>query len=122
MTWNTVTGERTLKGAEAGLFAACLSHMIEMDKELFDSADLDVGMAGGAYLTRGPFQALSPADKYYVMERVAHGLLLETPTTPELTAINEGAIYYVYMWLKEQFDDAEAGEEVGHSPSHKDIT
>ncbi len=56
-------------------------------------------------LISAPFERLKRNEKYAVLEEVTRALLSETPTCPKLTAINESAIYYVYRWLAEQFDD-----------------
>lgn len=97
MTWDTATGERTLEEAEATLFATCLSIMIADDEDR-------EGMHDNEPLVDGPFEDLSPAQKYTVMEGVAKALLQHTAEIPKLTAVNESAIYYVFMWLKNRID------------------
>lgn len=112
MTWKTVQGERTLQGGEATLFAACLRAMIAIDKdgEEWRDADLDAddtsaGLNYNLPLIHGPFEDLTPAQKYTVMEEVATALLHDTMVAPELTAVNESAIYYVFMWLLRRFQE-----------------
>lgn len=43
-------------------------------------------------------------------------MIEDTVEIPELTALNESAIYYVYAWLKEEFYDSENGESVYGQP------
>lgn len=69
----------------------------------FDMSTHNKGMNDNNPLVFGPFEDLTPAHKYTVMEEVAHALLYNTPVAPELTAVNESAIYYMYRWLSTQF-------------------
>ncbi|MEW5318763.1 MAG: hypothetical protein WDW38_009956 [Sanguina aurantia] len=77
--------------------------------------DMDMGNHGmndNDPLVDAPFEALSPAMKYTVMEEVARALLDETQPAPKRTAVNESAIYYVFQWLLAQFEDVQGGAEV----------
>lgn len=78
----------------------------------FDMDSLHKGMNYNFPLVNGPFEDLTPAQKYTVMEEVAQALLLDTVPAPDRTAINESAIYYVYRWLLLQFADVDDGAEV----------
>lgn len=63
-------------------------------------------------ISPGPFERLTDPQKYSVLEAATIALTQPTDTCPELTALNESAIYYVYAWLKQQFsDDVEIGED-----------
>lgn len=80
----------------------------------FDRDDMGIGLNDNEPLIQGPFEDLTPAEKYTVMEEVAHALLHDTPVAPMRTAINESAIYYVFTWLLRQFEDEpDLGAEVG---------
>jgi hypothetical protein len=45
-----------------------------------------------------------PKQKFTVWEDVCTALFTPTPV-PVQTALNESAIYYVYAWLTQQFND-----------------
>ncbi|KAG2449850.1 hypothetical protein HYH02_005373 [Chlamydomonas schloesseri] len=107
MTWKTSSGERVLLPKEANLFCSCIATAIDF------ADDGESGLLNyGDPLIQAPFEQLGKNEKYAVLEDVTRALLLETPSCPKLTAINESAIYYVYRWLAEQFDDVDSGEEV----------
>lgn len=100
MTWKTNNGKRILEGAEATVFASCLACMISEDVD-------DKGMNSNMPLVDGPFERLTPAQKYTVMEEVAQALFHESSIIPQLSAINESSIYYVFMWLLRRFESPE---------------
>ena len=102
MTWKTVRGDRVLRGAEARLFAVAIPTIIDFKRD-----DEEGKLNFGCPLIVGPFERLSPKQQISVLEEVAIALLTETSACPELTAINERAVYYVFMWLKGQLDDFE---------------
>lgn len=97
MTWSTVNGDRILYEEEGNLFAACIETMIEVGA-------IEGELDGNEPDIVGPFADLSPARKYTVLESVTEALLEETEETPELTEINEGAIRYVFEWLKSRIE------------------
>jgi len=109
MTWNTPQGNRTLQGAEAVLFAICIPTMIDLYN---DDDSKPKKLNYGCQLVQGAFEKLTTPQQFTVLEDVSTALLTDTPTCPTLNAVNESAVYYVYKWLEEQFDDVEIGVEV----------
>lgn len=110
MTWNTSQGKRVLGPVEGRLFADCLGTMMDMAEDGIDAGSRKLNF--GLPLVVGPFQRLTEPQKYAVLEDVTTALLTPTPSVPRLSAVNESAIYYVFRWLYQQFDDLEAGEEI----------
>jgi hypothetical protein len=112
MTWKTCEGSRVLTGAEARLFAVAIPTIIDLyldSRESFPRENLNYSCA----LICGKFESLTAPQKLTILEEAATGLLTETPVCPTLTDLNEGAIYYVYRWFQQQFeDDVEAAVEV----------
>ena len=109
MPWNTSKGKRCLEGAEARLFAIAIPTIIDF----FNDDELNSGLHWGCPLIEGRFELLHPSEQFAVLENVANSLLTQnSPEVPALDEYNEGAIYYVYKWLMEQFDDVEIGVEV----------
>ena len=86
-------------------FAPASSLLIDLDK------DSGIGLNFGIPVVQGPFQNLTDPQKYTVLIDVTRQLLTETPVSDQ-TAISEGAVYYVYCWLKQQFSDVYHGVEV----------
>ncbi|KXZ43519.1 hypothetical protein GPECTOR_88g462 [Gonium pectorale] len=108
MTWKTPRGDRILRGCEAKLYASALATM--MDFETYSGGE---GLNWGEPLAEGPFERLTLAQQYTVLEEVSYALLKPTPSCLFLTAIRENAVFYVYAWLQGQFaDDCESAEEV----------
>lgn len=67
----------------------------------------------GCPLIHGRFESLSATNKFAVLEEVAESLLTNnSAVVPEQDEYNEGAIYYVYCWLKSQFDEVDAGRDI----------
>ncbi|KAJ3295000.1 hypothetical protein HK104_003111 [Borealophlyctis nickersoniae] len=119
MTWKTVKSDRVLSPPEAKLWCSCIATMIDSHRDTVDLwsdepgfKDKDDGLSFGNPIIKGPFERLSTPEQYTVLEQVTKALIQPTPTPPELTAINESAIYYVYRWLFLQFEQDEFGEEV----------
>ena len=99
MTWKTPGGERVLSPPEAALFASCVEVMIDFHR---DGCDVELYCD---VLVTGPFERLTDPEKYTVLEQVTYQLLSATPLLPKLTAVNESCVYYVFSWLKAQFDN-----------------
>lgn len=109
MPWNTSKGKRCLEGAEARLFAIAIPTIIDF----FNDDEHISRLNWGCPLIEGRFELLHPSEQFAVLENVANSLLTQnSPEAPALDEYNEGAIYYVYKWLMEQFDDVEIGVEV----------
>jgi hypothetical protein len=101
MTWKTSSGERVLQGAEANLFASAIAMMIDMMRDNMSYGGDRVLQPFS--LIRGPFQHLSTNQQLSVLYQVASALLTKTKV-PELTAINESAVYYVYKFVQHWVD------------------
>ena len=89
--WWTNSGERTLRGAEARLFAEVLLDLLD-EVNLNDQDDYAVGI--------GVFDRLTYGQKISVLSVVGNGLLTEDVPTVKLSAVWEGAIAAVYEHLK----------------------
>eukprot|EP00884_Botryococcus_braunii_P016107 jgi/Botrbrau1/317/Bobra.0022s0279.1 len=111
MTWKTQTGVRTLDQAEARVFSKAVLDMLEV--YMLDPRE---GLNYNVPLTEGPFENLTTAQKLTVLEEVAEALLTVTPV-PQLTAVKENAIEYVFQYLKQQFFDCLADAEDCHGRS-----
>jgi hypothetical protein len=90
--WRTERGERTLKGAEARVFAESLSSLL--DYAIVDQfEDYESGVACFDNLTYG--------QKIAVLATIGNGLLRKDIRPVELTAVVEGAIAAVFQQLKD---------------------
>ncbi len=107
MTWHTSVGDRCLAGAEGTLFAETLIGMIDLA-----NGSEEKWLNYGTPLVDGQFQNLADNQKYQVLYEVAKELLFATTEVPPATAIKDGAIYYPYAWLKQEFQEVEIGESV----------
>ena len=58
------------------------------------------------------FDPLNDGQKCTIWEAVCHALFYDTPKAPELSAVNESAIYYVFKYAQEMTDDMECFREV----------
>jgi len=88
--WHTNTGDRTLEGAEAKLFAYTLwDFLCELEVE---GGDYDVGLKVFDYLTYG--------QKISMLSTVDNGLLKPDVPIRNLTAAVESAIAAVFDYLK----------------------
>ena len=88
--WHTNNGDRTLEGAEAGLFACTLwDFLCELEVE---DGDFDAGLKA--------FDRLTYGQKLSVLSAVANGLLKPEEPIRKLTAAVESAIAAVFEYLK----------------------
>jgi hypothetical protein len=88
--WHTNTGDRTLEGAEARLFAETLWDFIsELEVE---GGDFDAGLR--------VFDCLTYGQKLSVLSIIANGLLKPDVPICKLTAAVESAIAAVFEYLK----------------------
>ena len=91
--WRTLYGERTLKGAEAVLFAEALSSLLdEAIAEEFDFYDLGVEC----------FDNLTFGQKVSVLSIIGKGLLCKDISLDRLSAVLEGAIAAVFEYIKDE--------------------
>ena len=88
--WHTNTGDRTLEGAEAKLFAYALWDFL-CELEVKDG-DFDAGLKA--------FDRLTYGQKLSVLSAVANGLLRPDVPIRKLTAAVESAIAAVFEYLK----------------------
>ena len=89
--WHTNTGDRTLEGAEARLFAEALwDFLSELEVE---GGDFDAGLEA--------FDSLTYGQKVSVLSTVGNGLLRPEVPICELTAAVESAIAAIFEYLKE---------------------
>ena len=89
--WHTNTGDRTLEGAEARLFAEALwDFLCELEVE---GGDFDAGLEA--------FDSLTYGQKVSVLSTVGNGLLSPEVPICELTAAVESAIAAIFEYLKE---------------------
>lgn len=110
MTWHTSCGgERVLLGAEARLFAIGIPTISDYYCD-------DIGRVPNATLGEVSFLAkfteLNPDQQFTVLLEVATALLTETDECPNFNHINEGAIAYVYGFLKMQFECCDFANEI----------
>ena len=103
MTWKTSSGikiktpsgdrGRILLGNEAILFTFAITCIINSYSAQNDfEKKINV-----------PFKFLSEPQKFTLLEDVANGFLVESNSCPELYALNESAIYFIYQWIIEDF-------------------
>jgi hypothetical protein len=102
--WRTSSGERTLQGAEARLFAEALGSLL--DEVYTDQlCDYDLGLPCFDNLTYG--------QKVSVLAVVGNGLLREEVPAVPLTAVLEGAIAAVFQQVVNcvifEIDEPEVG-------------
>ena len=93
--WRTSCGDRTLKDAEAQLFAEALLNLLDEENDL-QFEDCSLGIECFDNLTYG--QTIS------VLHTIANGLLREDVPTVRLTAVVEGAIAAVFEHLRIQVE------------------
>jgi hypothetical protein len=114
MPWHTCEGgDRILQGAEARLFANAIAFMIdEYDLDSFLDRSSEKNLNFGYKLIDGRFELLTASQKFAVLEEVAVSLLTNRSSfIPQQDEYNEGAIYYVFMYILKQFDDLDIGIE-----------
>jgi hypothetical protein len=104
--WHTQAGDRTLRGAEAQVFAASLATLIS-DTNLspeFDDYELGIPV----------FDNLTYNQKITILLVITKGLFREDATAINLTALNEAAIAAVFENLKFNLQ-----EEIDHKEDNK---
>ncbi|MEQ9409088.1 MAG: hypothetical protein RIK87_15235 [Fuerstiella sp.] len=103
--WHTSEGDRVLTGAEAGLFKAALTELVEQVK--CEANDGDPGYSIAL------FHDLTWSQRLAVLEHVTSHLLLPTMPSPKLTAVSEAAIgtvfEYISLQIDREMDDQPAG-------------
>ena len=109
MPWNMSSGHGALSGGLRNLFCTVIPTMIEITE---DSASCFGEQPQFADLGAGPFERLKWAQQLQAMASVLEALTTAKGDTPEQDAVSEGAIYAVFSWLAEQFDDIEIGMDV----------
>ena len=93
--WRTSRGERTLKGAQARLFAEALLDLLDQENDLeFENCDLGIEC----------FDSLTYGQTISVLHTIAHGLLREDVPAVPLTAAVEAAIAALFEHLPIQVD------------------
>ncbi|MDH4201367.1 MAG: hypothetical protein OEV87_00540 [Phycisphaerae bacterium] len=90
--WHTNTGDRTLEGAEAKLFAAAL----------WDCATILEESDGECFLGPPAFDRMTYGQKAAVLSIIGKGLLDPKEPICELTAAVESAIAAVFEYIKEE--------------------
>ncbi|MDG2131036.1 MAG: hypothetical protein P8K08_23760 [Fuerstiella sp.] len=93
--WHTSEGDRLLEGAEARLFKAGLTRLVEQVKE-------DVRIENS--YTIALFDELTWSQRLAVLESVATHLLTQTARMPDLTAVNEATIGTVFDHISFEID------------------
>ncbi len=91
--WHTSKGDRILHGAEARLFKAALTGLVEYTTEPDE-------WSCGIVL----FDELTFSQRLAVLEGIATALLTEAQVMPELTAVNEAAIAAVFEYASFEID------------------
>ncbi|MCP4788109.1 MAG: hypothetical protein GY903_13390 [Fuerstiella sp.] len=94
--WHTSEGDRLLEAAEARLFKAGVTGLVERVKE-------ETRADGGGY-SIALFDELTWSQRLAVLESVATHLLTESGHMPELTAVNEAAIGAVFDHISFEID------------------
>ncbi|HIK96125.1 MAG TPA: hypothetical protein EYG03_29625, partial [Planctomycetes bacterium] len=94
--WHTSEGDRLLEAAEARLFKAGVTGLVERVKE---EARAD---SGGYSIAL--FDELTWSQRLAVLESVATHLLTKTGQMPELTAVNEAAVGAVFDHISFEID------------------
>ncbi len=92
--WHTSEGDRVLDGAEAALFKAGVTSLVEQIK---DEASYE---SVGYVITL--FDNLTWSQRLALIETVVTNLLTETAGTPRLTAVNEAAIGSIFEHINFQ--------------------
>ncbi len=94
--WHTSEGDRLLEAAEARLFKAGVTGLVERVKA-------ETRVDGGGY-SIALFDELTWSQRLAVLESVATHLLTKTGHMPELTAVNEAAIGAVFDHISFEID------------------
>jgi hypothetical protein len=96
--WHTPDGDRTLFGAEATLVKAAITGIVESIKE--ESS----GYGDQLEYCITLFDELPDSQRLMLLERVATYLLTDTPTTLDLTAVNEAAVGVIFEHARTEID------------------
>ena len=99
MTWNTSKGFRELTAKEQELFCLVISDALIQQVQ-------EVDVRGGKLdpvsdmepMVSVPFDGLSTPQKCAVLLEMCRALFEKTGEIPELTAVNESAVYWVFAW------------------------
>ncbi len=101
--WNTSIGKRTLKNAEAALFAEALHTLVD-DSSVWDFEDYFMGVQA--------FDSLTSGQKVSALWTIAKGLLKEDVEPIRHTAALEGTIAAVFKQIEDkvtvELEDAES--------------
>ncbi|MCF7975729.1 MAG: hypothetical protein K9N55_18065 [Phycisphaerae bacterium] len=104
--WNTSKGKRTLKGAEAALFAEGLLTLID-DSSNWNFEDYPMGIKA--------YDTLTPGQQVSALWTIAYGLLADEVKSIKHTAALEGAIATVFRQIEDrlevELDDTGSGFE-----------
>lgn len=102
--WHTSEGDRILEGAEAALFKAGVTSLVEKikDEANYESRGYGIPL----------FDNLTWSQRLAVIETVVTNLLVETTGVPRLTAVNEAAIGSIFEHVSFQID-----QEINSTPS-----
>ena len=94
--WHTSEGDRILEGAEAALFKAGVTSLVEQikDEANYESYHYSIEL----------FASLTWSQRLAVIETLATHLLTETQCVPRLTAVNEAAIGSVFEHISFMID------------------
>ncbi len=93
--WNTSKGKRTLKGAEAVLFAEGLLALID-DSSVWDFEDYPMGIKA--------YDVLTPGQQVSALWTIALGLLKHDVKPKKHTAALEGAIATVFRQIEDRLE------------------
>ncbi|NQV31747.1 MAG: hypothetical protein HQ515_03590 [Phycisphaeraceae bacterium] len=104
--WNTSTGKRTLKGAEAALVAEGLLTLID-DSSVWNFEDYPMGIKA--------YDDLTPGQQVSALRTIANGLFADDVKPIKHTAALEGAIATVFRQIEDrlevELDDTGSGFE-----------
>jgi hypothetical protein len=91
--WNTPAGERVLAGRERSLFIQAAASLAE---HILADQDEDPVASVIAQTDVGPFHRLEPAVRVVLLAEVVRALVDPAVAAPDLTAVNEAAVYAVF--------------------------
>ena len=93
--WNTSQGKRTLKGAEAALFAEGLLTLLD-DSSVWEFEDYPMGIKA--------YDTLTPGQQVSALRTIANGLLNDHMEPIKHTAALEGAIATVFRQIEDRVE------------------
>ena len=102
--WNTSTGKRTLKGAEAALFSEGLLTLID-DSSVWEFEDYPMGIKA--------YDTLTPGQMVSALWTIANGLLKHDVNPIKHTAALEGAIATVFRQIEDRLEVEVEDSEFG---------